>query len=147
MSYITNDDVELRLGTARYTQLTDDAGTGSPDTNVADEARQGAMGEVDSYLARRYRVPIDLVAHPETASVLMSVSLDLVEYRLHSRRRDVPGAVIKKRDTALVWLTRVADGIASLPTITPIDANPGLGLRAESTGDERLLSRDELQGL
>ena len=48
MSYITNSDIELRLGTSRYIQLTDDTGSGSADTNIVDEARQGAEGEVDS---------------------------------------------------------------------------------------------------
>ena len=46
MSYITNDDMELRLGTARYVQLTDDAGTGSANTAVAVEVPQrGQTGE------------------------------------------------------------------------------------------------------
>ncbi|MEE9296420.1 MAG: DUF1320 domain-containing protein [Phycisphaerae bacterium] len=147
MSYISNSDIELRLGTARYTQLTDDTGSGTPDTDVADEARQGAEGEVDSYLAQRYRVPIDLVVHEEAASVLKSVSLDLVEYRLHARRRAVPVEVINKRDAALSWLQRVAGGEASLPAVTPIEPNPALGLRAATTGEERTFSRDELQGL
>ena len=45
MSYITNSDRGLRLWTSRYIQLTDDTGSGSADTNIVDEARQGAEGE------------------------------------------------------------------------------------------------------
>ncbi len=144
MSYIVNDDIELRLGTARYVQLTDDAGTGSANAAVADEARLGAEGEVDSYLSRRYAVPIDLVAHPEVSGVLLSVSLDLAEYRLHARRREVPVDVIGKRDTALGWLRRVSTGDTSLPSVAELAANPAAGLGAASIGDERALSRDEL---
>ena len=147
MSYITNSDIDLRLGTARYTQLTDDTGTGSPDSDVADEARLGAEGEVDSYLSQRFRVPIDLTKHPEPASVLKSIALDLVEYRLHARRRQVPVDIINKRDAALAWLARVAAGEVSRPTVTPIDTNPASGLRAATSGDERTLSRDDLLGL
>ena len=45
MSYITNVDIEERLGTALYTQLTDDTGTGSADTDVVDSSRDEAEGE------------------------------------------------------------------------------------------------------
>lgn len=144
MSYISNDDVELRLGTARYVQLTDDAGTGSANTQVVDEAREGGQGQVDSYLSQRYSVPIDLNTHAEVAGVLKSITLDLVEYRLHARRRDVPVDVITKRDAAIVWLQRVGRGETGLPSVAPIATNPASGVHAETTGDARLLSRDEL---
>ncbi len=144
MSYVTNNDVDQRLGTARYVQLTDDAGTGSADPDVADEARNGAEGEVNGYLSQRYAVPIDLVTHGEVAPALLSVTLDLTEFRLYARRGSVPSNVIAKRDAAVDWLRRVADGRASLPSVNPIASNPAAGLRAASTGDERMLSRDEL---
>ena len=144
MSYITNSDVQLRMGTASYIQLTDDSGSGSADTDIVDEARQGAEGEVDSYLSRRYAVPINLVTHPQVAAVLKSTSLDLVEYRLHARRRDVPVGVVNKRDAAVAWLRRVAGGETALPSVLPIAPNAASGIRTASTGDERLLSRDEL---
>ena len=147
MSYITNSDIDLRLGTARYTQLTDDTGTGSPDTDVADEARLGAEGEVDSYLSQRYRVPINLTKHPEPASVLKSIALDLVEYRLHSRRPPVPSAVSSKRNQAIAWLDRVAKADVILPSVEPIAENPAKGLAAETSSNERVFTRDELDNL
>ena len=67
MSYITDTDIERRLGTTAYIQLTDDAGTGAADLSVVAAAREGAVGEVNSFLARRFRVPIDLNNHPELA--------------------------------------------------------------------------------
>ena len=42
MAYISNTDIPTRLGSAVYVQLTDDAGTGSANTAVVDEARAGA---------------------------------------------------------------------------------------------------------
>ena len=51
MAYITNSDIQAWLGTAAYVALTDDAGTGSADTAKVDQARLGAEGEVNSYLA------------------------------------------------------------------------------------------------
>jgi phage gp36-like protein len=141
VSYITNSDIELRLGTTRYVELTDDAGTGSPNPAVADEARLGAEGEVNSYLAQRYAVPVNIATYTDAGGAIKSAALDLTEHRLHARRRDVPGYVTQKRDAAIRWLQAVAGGSASLPTV------PTIGLRAAATGEERVMSRDELEGL
>jgi len=139
MSYVTDDDIRVRMGEAAYVQLTDDAGSGAADAAVIDEARCGAEGEVDSYLALRYAVPVDTAAQPETAAVLRTVTLDLVEYRLHARRPPVPPAVAEKRDAAVRWLQRVAAGQADLPF------SPQPGFRAAATGSARVLSRDSLR--
>lgn len=146
MSYVTNEDIELRVGSARYIQLTDDAGAGSANTAVVDEACRGAEGEVDSALAQRYAVPIDVLAHPEAAALLRSVTLDMIEYRLHARRRDVPSDVIAKRGAAVEWLARVGRGEAALPSVAPISPGAPQGPRASITGEPRMLSRDELSG-
>ncbi len=147
MAYVTNNDIEERLGTAAYIQLTDDTGSGSADIDKVDEARLGAEGEVNSYLGRRYAVPIDLAAHAEVADVLKSFVLDLVEYRLHSRRPPVPGAVSSKRNQAIAWLDRVAKADVILPSVEPIAENPAKGLAAETSSNERVFTRDELDNL
>ena len=67
MAYVTNEDIEQRLGSNAYVQLTDDDGDSVADVAVVDEARLGGEGEVDSYLARRFQVPIDLTTNPATA--------------------------------------------------------------------------------
>jgi phage gp36-like protein len=144
MAYITNADIEERLGSAAYVQLTDDDGNGLADTGVVDEARQAAEGEVNSYLARRYQVPIDLSEHSELADLLASVTLDLVEYRLRLRRPPVPKDVVDRHTRAVDWLTGVADARIELPSAAPLAANPALGTLGEAIGEERLLSRDEL---
>ena len=89
MAYITNADIEERLGSDTYVQLTDDDGDQVADVGVVDEARLGAEGEVNSYFARRYQVPIDLSVHGDLADLLASITLDLVEYRLRARRPPV----------------------------------------------------------
>ena len=61
MAYITNADIEERLGSATYVQLADDDGDNVADVGVVDEARLGADGEVSSYLGRRFQLPIDPV--------------------------------------------------------------------------------------
>ena len=147
MAYVTNSDIEERLGTATYVQLTDDTGTGSADIDKVDEARLGAEGEVNSYLGRRYKVPIDLTAHAEVADVLKSFVLDLVEYRLHARRPPVSNDLRSKRNQAVAWLDRVARGDVVLPSVDPILENPATGIAGETSSNERIFTRDELDNL
>ena len=147
MAYASNADVEERLGTSVCVQLTDDAGTGLVDGDKVTEARIGSEGEVDSYLGRRCAVPVDLEAHPELAAVLKSVTLDLVEYRLHARRQPVPQDVRLKRDAALQWLQRVASGQAVLPAATEPKGNPATGIAGTVIGARRVLTRDQMENL
>lgn len=144
MSYISNDDIETRLGTKTYVQLTDDDGDAAADVGVVDEARLGADREVDSYLARRYAVPIDLVAHPELAGLLATLTLDLAEYRLRARRPPVPDAATQLRQQAVQWLERIAGGAIDLPALTELPASVLRGPRTGWRSEERVLSRDEL---
>ncbi|MGB9623776.1 MAG: phage protein Gp36 family protein [Phycisphaerae bacterium] len=147
MGYITNADVEERLGSSTYVQLTDDAGTGTADEDKVNEARLGAEGEVNSYLSRRVAVPVDLAGRPELAGTLRSVVLDLVEYRLRGRRPPVPAGVSRRRDEAVQWLERVAAGEVLLPAQAEMAANPVTGAMAASTGATRAMTREMLRDL
>lgn len=144
MAYIANADIEQWLGSDAYVQLTDDNGDGMADVGVVDEARNGAEGEVDSYLAHRYQLPIDLSAHPDIAGVLASFALDLVEYRLRSRRPPVPKDAVDRHARAIEWLNRLADGTLELPSATGLATSTARGPVAETTGNQRVLSREEL---
>jgi phage gp36-like protein len=147
MSYITNADIETRLGTAAYVELTDDDGTGSADLAKVDEARLGAEGEANSYLATPYAVPVIIASDPEAASVLRTFVLDLAAYRLHCRRPPVPADVVRRREEAVTWLGRVASGVVQLPAATAPRANPALGLVAQTSGPPRALTRESLGDL
>ncbi|HUU84626.1 MAG TPA: DUF1320 domain-containing protein [Phycisphaerae bacterium] len=144
MGYISNSDIETRLGSAVYVQLTDDQGTGSANTAVVDEARAGAEGEVDAYLARRYAVPIDLTRHPELAGVLASITLDLVEYRLRLRRPPVSDEAASRRSQAVAWLDKVASARIDLPAASDPAPSATGGFKGQATGSERVLNREEL---
>lgn len=144
MSYVDSASIETRLGTSAYLQLTDDDGDQQADGAVVDEARLGAQGEVDSYLARRYAVPIDLVQHPELTDLLKSVVLDLVELRLRARRPPVSEVILRRHATALEWLRGVADGTIKLPSVVPVAERPTRGPGALTAGEPRSLSREEL---
>lgn len=144
MAYVTDTDIEDRLGSAAYVQLTDDDGNGVADAAVVDEARLGAEGEVNSYLARRYQVPIDLTVHSELADVLKSFTLDLVELRLRARRPPVPTETLRRRADAIEWLSRIAKGTIELPSVAQVSTGSGRGSLGTTTGETRMLSRDEL---
>ncbi len=145
MAYITNNDIADRLGSAAYVQLTDDDGDGVADTPVVDEARLGAEGEVNGYLARRYLVPVDVSVHTELADVLKSVTLDVVEFRLRLRRPPIGRDAVRRYEQTLVWLRGVAAGRIELPASSELETNTALGPLASSSGEERLLTRDELR--
>ena len=146
MGYITNADIEERVGSVAYVQLADDDGNGVADVGVVDEARLGAEGEVNSFLGRRYVVPISLATHPDLADVLASFTLDLAEYRLRLRRPPVPDDLRRRRDQAVEWLTRVAEGRIELPSAVGVAASTARGTIAATTGENRVLTHDELSG-
>lgn len=144
MAYITDADIEERLGSATFVQLADDDGDGNADAGVVAEARLGAEGEVDSYLARRFAVPIDLNVHPELANLLKSVTLDLAAYRLRLRRPPVGDAAVRRYQDSVNWLRGVAEGSVELPSAAGVAPSNARGPTAKALGNERILSRDEL---
>ena len=147
MTYITNSDLEAWLGTETYIELTDDVGSGSADPAKANEARLGAEGEANSYLATRFAVPVEVSSDAEAAAVLRTFVLDLAAYRLHSRRPPVPADVVRRREEAVTWLGRVAAGIVQLPAGVAPRENPALGIIGVAEGPEREMTREELQQL
>ena len=147
MSYAINADVQERLGSLLYVQLTDDTGTGSADEDKVTEGREAAEGEVNSYLGRRYAVPVDVSTHSELAALLKSITLDVTEQRLHSRRPPVPAAVQQRLEAAVRWLERVAAGTVVLPAATEPAGNDATGVSGEVTGATRVMSRDTLEDL
>lgn len=146
MPYITNTDIQTRLGASAYVQLTDDAGTGNANEAVVDEARLGAEGQLDAYLARRYAVPIDLTQHAELSGLLRSIALDLAEHRLRLRRPPIPQEATSRRDAAVTWLLQVALGQINLPAVTTPATSPLGDITPRVTGAERVFTRDELSG-
>jgi len=147
MGYATNADVERRLGPANYVRLTDDRGTGTADEAKVTEARLEAEQTVDSFLGRRYAVPIDVDLCPETASLLRGVVLDLVEFRLFARRPPVPADVLRKRENAVEWLRRAAEGLVVLSNAAGLRENAAGGFTGLACGRGRLLTPPEMEDL
>ncbi len=143
MAYLTNIDIQTRVGATAYIQFADDDGDSIADVAVVDEIRLAAEAEVNSYLAARYQVPIDVAAHTDLSDMLKSVALDVAEYRLRLRRPPVSDDAGKRYDQTIAWLALIAKGVIALPAATPVSANSAQGTIATTTGDKRVLSRDE----
>jgi len=145
MNYAGPSDIEERLGPSVCAQLTDDTGLGSIDECKIIEALSGAEGEINSYLARRYAVPVQLAGEDALAGLLKSITLDLAEYRLNARRSPVPADVSRKREAAVQWLQSIARGLAVLPSSGELAGNPSLGVSGMATGSSRVMSRTGLE--
>jgi len=143
MAYITHADIEARLGPAAYVQLTDDEGTGSANPTRVEEARTGAEAEIDTYLARRHAVPIDVSGAAAVGGLLKRLALDLVEFRLHCRRPPAPADILRKRDQAVDLLRRLSQGEVLLPSVQEMPGNPGQGMGGRVLGHARLLTEAE----
>ena len=144
MPYITNADIELRVGHSAYVQLADDDGDGAADTAVVDAVRDAAEGEIDGFLAGRYQTPIDLSAHPELTGLMASLALDVAEYRLRLRRPPVAPDIGRRYEQTVEWLRRLATGVIQLPTLATASGPTAGGVRAKAIGEPRVLTRDEL---
>ncbi len=147
MNYISLSDIEDRLGSAHLIQLTYDSGSGSADNDRINATGDAAEAEVNSHLAQRYAVPIDLALHPASSALLKSFVLDLVEYCLHGRRPPVHADVIRRHDEAQRWLRRIALGEIQLVTGNPVAMNPATEPLSGTTGQERAFSRETLENL
>jgi phage gp36-like protein len=117
MAYATTQQVIDRVGAAVAAQLTTDGGTVA-DNPTVDAVRAAGEGEVNSYLAERFRTPIDVSGDTDRADFLRGASLDVAAYRLHLRRPPVPEDVKKQRDATVEHLKLIAKGEAEIPGAT-----------------------------
>lgn len=122
MAYVTTAQLKQRLGDALYARLTDRVNGQTENASVAQAIVEEAEALVDSFLARRFRTPIDLSAHPELAGVLRARVLDLAEHlawRTSPFVGNVPDRVLFLHEEALAWLERLAEGRIHLPASAP----------------------------
>ncbi|MCB9853520.1 MAG: DUF1320 domain-containing protein [Phycisphaerales bacterium] len=147
MAYVSNADIQALLGTAATIELTDDAGSGTINASILTTARIGAEGEANSYFATRYRVPVELSNEAEVAAVIQTFVLDLAVYRLHSRKPPIPDDIVRRRQEAVAWLSRVADGRVRLPSIALLQDNDAAGLIGKATGPTRTMTRESLDDI
>lgn len=113
MPYATLQDLVERFGEQELIELTDRAGAGVIDADVADRAIQDASGEIDGYVsAAGYPVPLDPVPRLITA-----YCADIARYRLYDDH--APEQATKRYDDAVRFLRAVAKGDVKLGATPP----------------------------
>ena len=114
---------------------------------IIDAAIADADGEIDGYLAKRYRVPFDPVPR-----VLNKFSKDIAIYNLYSRIGIDEGEseknYLNRYNSAIKFLTLVAEGKVNIGTGEDGDdpaAAAATGFAAKS--NPRLFSRGSMKGM
>ncbi|MFQ5765414.1 MAG: gp436 family protein [Rhodospirillales bacterium] len=116
MPYSTQSDIQKLLTPQQLVQLTDDDRDGLADAAVVTEAIAQADGVIDSYLARRYTVPLTTVP-----AVIRAASVDIGIWNLYARRSIANESREKRYNATIAFLRALADGKATLG-ITPAPA-------------------------
>ena len=135
MPYATKNGLIEQFGQAELIQLTDRA---MPRTNaivdaVLDRAIAAAGGEIDSYLAASFAVPIATVP-----AQLARIAGDITRFRLYDNR--ATEEVRNRYKDAITWLKDIQSGRASLISDTgvPLDQQTQAISGGISTGSRPL---------
>lgn len=136
MTYAVQADMVTALGEDELIQLTDraDPPVGAIDTGVLTRALEAADGEIDSYLASRYTLPLASVP-----VILRDCAIDIARYRLHDR--GVPDRVKDAYKDRIAWLRDVAAGRASVG-LAPESLTPNSAGLPEMTSGGRVFARE-----
>jgi phage gp36-like protein len=147
MSYATRAQLIARLTPKTAQQLTRQSDEGPLYTAALDAALAWAYGQINSYLAVRYKVPIG-AAYADAVAMLAQAELTLAEWQLWSSHGAVMAEGVKaKHDTTIAWLRDVAAGKAAIPAETvPTEAPAAGNVSASVVGAARVMSRAELDG-
>lgn len=125
-NYITQTDLEERITLEKLIALTDDA---KPPSGAVDAANMNrcindAEAEANVYIAMRHSVPMSPVP-----AIVKAMTLDIVVYKLHARRKGASEDVTKRYENAVRFFDKIAAGKISLgvdilPTESPNEGGP-----------------------
>lgn len=137
--YASQQDLIDRFGQRELIELTDraDPPTGTIDAAVVAGALADAAEVINSYIGRRYDLPL-----AETPAVLRRVAADIARFYLH--KDDPIEAARNAHAEALKWLKDLAEGRAVLDLAgeeaAPAEATVQIASQA------KLFGRDKLDG-
>lgn len=137
MTYATQTHLTDRYGADVLLELADRDGDNVVDTAIVDRALADADAVIDSYLARRYDLPL-----ASTPAVLTTYAAQIAFYYLQ-RDRPTEEARADYKD-ALAWLGDVGAGRAELDIAGSEPATSADGL--ETSGPDRIFSRTTMEG-
>lgn len=114
MNYCTLDDIRGHVPDARLVEITDDThpnDSGEIKSNIVDKAIQESSTLINSYIGKRFRLPL-----PSVPSVLRSICVDLSIYNLYERltEMNITEGMKLRYNNAVALLKRIAEGEASI---------------------------------
>lgn len=146
-NYGANSDLKARFeDDAELAALTDTEESGTPDEDVLTEVWNDAEGQVDSYAAVLYLVPLD-VTDAVVAARVKSVTADLAAWALLNRGDVVSDAKQRSYEAAIEWLKMLARGEVRIPSPTTAssttsrDTLSAWGTAGTTTDSKRLFTR------
>jgi phage gp36-like protein len=142
MAYSTQTDILKMISQEQLAQLTAEVGS-SPDASVVSEAIAHADGEIDSYLAVRYVLPIS-----PTPARVKTLSVAFALYYLFSRRPNLgmPETVRNNYKDGVQFLRDVAGGRAEIPDSSGAEISGDATEVSEITSKTRVFDRDGMEG-
>ena len=138
--YATEQDIIDRHGAAALTIAADRDNDGVADPGVVDKALADATVLMDSYIQKKYDLPLPA----PTPEILAPVCVDVAWYKLSSTPGMMTEEIERRHKDAIRWLENLAKGLVSLG----VDQSPpsaGGGVQVESK--ERVFTRDTLKGI
>lgn len=141
--YATQQDLIDRFGQTELVQLTDRTNTPAStiDANVVSKALADADALIDSYVGKRFALPLASVP-----PVLTRYAADIARFFLHAEKAGKDHPARLAYDMAEAWLKNVARGLVKL------DDGAGTSPSAEGGGEvhlsapDRVMSRNSLKG-
>ncbi|RQZ74802.1 MULTISPECIES: gp436 family protein [Burkholderia] len=109
MAYATQDDMVRKFGSREVIALTDRDRVGEIGVDVLAGALDGASGEIDTYLAARYRLPLSSVPR-----YLVDLCCDMARYHLVSADARDTDEIRSRYNAAVKFLGYAADGKVTL---------------------------------
>jgi len=111
MDYCTINDLVDAITAKTLTQLTDDAGAGTYDSDVLTAEIANGQEEMDPYLRTRYSAKMPFVVIP---GMLKAINVDIALYRVYKRRGKVPQLYVDAYDKVIKKLENIAKGLIDL---------------------------------
>jgi len=146
-SYATTTELTDRFPDQDTVTHLTNSNTGLPDTNVLTDVLDAAEAVLESFLAMRYEVPVDVSSDTRVAAVMRSMTLDVAQHDLIATKEFVPDAKVALHDRAIAWAKSIARGEAVLPGSDPVTSTTSRATRLKSSFDEREFTRENQAGM
>lgn len=142
--YVTRDDL-LATDAERVWNMALDKETQQLDEAKIQRATDDADAEINSFLAKRYRLPLEL---PSLPSPLRRAAVSIAFYWLSERDNQITDDIQKRYDEALRTLREIANGSRDLglSSDTPVEETNN-GRLIIVSDNKRLFTRNKLKGV